>query len=214
MPYPYPSPGSLDCVGTRYYRALLNYLLVSNKSKKCDRVSGDDSGDHSLARMGGSNVAMSSVAAGTFGFMAPEQIYNHKLTEATDLYGLGATLISLLTGTKSTAMDTLINEEGQIHFQHLLPQLSLSFVNWLEKMVQPKARARFTNAATALETLQPIDLIRTPEVKLSQESLEFTTTHLGEKLTQMVTLENSVPKYVYKSLLATQETTRLLQSVC
>jgi len=152
--------------------------------------------DFGLARMGGSNVAMSSVAAGTFGFMAPEQIYNHKLTEATDLYGLGATLISLLTGTKSTAMDTLINEEGQIHFQHLLPQLSLSFVNWLEKMVQPKARDRFTNAAAALETLKPIDLIRTPEVKLSQESLEFTTTHLGEKLTQIVTLENSIPETV------------------
>jgi serine/threonine protein kinase len=94
--------------------------------------------DFGLARLGGSNVAMSSVAAGTFGFMAPEQIYNHKLTKATDLYGLGATLISLLTGTKSTAMDTLINEEGRIHFQHLLPQLSLRFVNWLETMVRSK----------------------------------------------------------------------------
>ncbi|MFP5272622.1 protein kinase domain-containing protein [Coleofasciculus sp.] len=152
--------------------------------------------DFGLARVGGSNVAMSSVAAGTFGFMAPEQIYNHKLTEATDLYGLGATLISLLTGTKSIAMDTLINEEGQIHFQHLLPQLSLRFVTWLEKMVQPKARDRYINAAAALEALKPIDLIRTPEVKFSPEILEFTTTHIGEKLTQIVTLDNSIPETV------------------
>ncbi|EDX72940.1 protein kinase domain [Coleofasciculus chthonoplastes PCC 7420] len=152
--------------------------------------------DFGLARMGGSNVAMSSVAAGTFGFMAPEQLYNHKLTGATDLYGLGATLISLLTGTKSIAMDTLINEEGQIHFQHLLPQLSLRFVTWLEKMVQPKARDRYIDAAAALEALKPIDLIRTPEVKLSQEILEFRTTHIGEKLTQIVTVENSIPETV------------------
>ncbi|WP_293090244.1 serine/threonine-protein kinase [Okeania sp. SIO3B5] len=41
-----------------------------------------------------------SVAAGTFGFMAPEQIYNRRLSNATDLYGLGATLICLLAGIK------------------------------------------------------------------------------------------------------------------
>lgn len=152
--------------------------------------------DFGLARLGGSNVAMSSVAAGTFGFMAPEQIYNHNLTKATDLYGLGATLISLLTGTKSTAMDTLINEEGRIHFQHLLPQLSLRFVNWLETMVRSKQSDRFIDAAAALEALKPIDLIRTPEVKLSRGLLEFTTTHVGEKLTQTVIVENSVPETV------------------
>jgi serine/threonine protein kinase len=50
---------------------------------------------------------MSSVAAGTFGFMAPEQMYNKGLTEATDLYGLGAMLIALLTQTKSSRMDAL-----------------------------------------------------------------------------------------------------------
>jgi serine/threonine protein kinase len=152
--------------------------------------------DFGLARLGGSNVAMSSVAAGTFGFMAPEQIYNHKLTKATDLYGLGATLISLLTGTKSTAMDTLINEEGKIQFQHLLPQLSLRFVNWLETMVQPKQSDRFIDAEAALEALKPIDLIRTPEAKISQVLLDFETTHIGEKLTQIITVENSVPETV------------------
>ncbi|HBL62224.1 MAG TPA: serine/threonine protein kinase, partial [Cyanobacteria bacterium UBA8803] len=150
--------------------------------------------DFGFARIGSGEVAMSSVAAGTFGFMAPEQFYNHKLSEATDLYGLGATLICLLTGTKSTAMDTLIDEEGRINFQHLVSKLSLPFVNWLSKMVNPKPKDRFANAAAALEALKPIDLTRTPEVKFSQLILEFNTQQMGEKLTQTVTVSNSVPE--------------------
>ncbi|MBE9125419.1 MULTISPECIES: serine/threonine-protein kinase [unclassified Coleofasciculus] len=152
--------------------------------------------DFGFARIGNGEAAMSSVAAGTFGFMAPEQIYNRQLSEATDLYGLGATLICLLTGTKSTAMDTLINEEGCIHFQHLLPKLSLRFVSWLEKMVKPKAKERFIDAAVALDALHSIDLIRTPEVKFSQVMLEFNTTQMGEKLTQTITVENAIPETV------------------
>jgi serine/threonine protein kinase len=56
--------------------------------------------DFGFARIGSAEGAMSSVAAGTFGFMAPEQIYNRELSNATDLYALGATLICLLTQTK------------------------------------------------------------------------------------------------------------------
>ena len=150
--------------------------------------------DFGLARIGGGEVAMSSVAAGTFGFMAPEQLYNRQLSEATDLYGLGATLICLLTGTKSTAIETLIDEEGRINFKPLLPKLSLRFVDWLEKMVEPKLKNRFSNAAAALEALKPIYVIRIPEVKLSQSILEFKTKQLGEKLTQTIIINNSVPE--------------------
>lgn len=149
--------------------------------------------DFGLARIGGGEMAMSSVAAGTFGFMAPEQIYNRQLSEATDLYGLGATLICLLTGTKSTAIDILFDEDGRLNFKPLLPKLSLRFVDWLSKMVEPKAKERFPNATAALEALKPIYVNRLPEVKFSQLALEFKTTQLGEKLTQIVSVNNSVP---------------------
>ena len=150
--------------------------------------------DFGFARIGGGEVAMSSVAAGTFGFMAPEQLYNRQLSEATDLYGLGATLICLLTGTKSIAIDNLIDDEGRINFKPLLPKLSLRFVDWLEKMVEPKQKDRFPNAEAALEALKQIDVVRTPEVKFSQISLEFKTKQLGEKLTQKFNVCNSVPE--------------------
>lgn len=152
--------------------------------------------DFGFARIAGGDVAMSSVAAGTFGFMAPEQMFNRQLSEATDLYGLGATLICLLTGTKSTVMDTLIDEEGRIAFKPLVPKLSFRFIEWLEKMVQPKLKDRFANAASALEALKPLYVIRVPEVILSQSSLRFTAKKLGERLTQTITVNNSIPETI------------------
>lgn len=118
--------------------------------------------DFGFARIGSGEVASSSVVAGTFGFMAPEQLYNRQLSEATDLYGLGATLICLLTGTKSTAMHTLIDDDGRIAFKPLVPKLSLRFIDCLEKMVQPKQKDRFPNADVALEALKPLYVIRLP----------------------------------------------------
>jgi serine/threonine protein kinase len=57
--------------------------------------------DFGFARLGHGEVGVSSVVKGTLGFMPPEQIFNRELTEASDLYGLGITLICLLTGTRS-----------------------------------------------------------------------------------------------------------------
>jgi serine/threonine protein kinase len=152
--------------------------------------------DFGFARIGSGEVAMSSVAVGTFGFMPPEQMFNRQMSEATDLYGLGATLICLLTGTKSTDMDTLIDEDGRIAFKPLVPKLSLRFISWLEKMVQPKQKDRYPNASAALEALKPIYVIRIPEVKFNQFRLLFQATKLGKKLTQTIIVSNSIPETV------------------
>jgi hypothetical protein len=139
---------------------------------------------------------MSSVALGTLGFMPPEQLYNRQLTEATDLYSMGMTLICLLTGTKSTAIDTLIDEDNQINFKPLVPKLSFRFIDWLEKLVQPNPKNRYANAAAALEALKPIYVIRVPEVQLSQHKVEFKASKLSEKLTQTITVNNPIPDTV------------------
>jgi serine/threonine protein kinase len=152
--------------------------------------------DFGFARIGGGEVAMSSVAAGTFGFMAPEQIYNKGLTEATDLYGLGATLICLLTSTKSRNMDALSNEDGRISFKHLVPKLSLRFIEWLEKMTAPRLIDRYPNAENALKALKPLYVMRFPSLEVDKSSLEFKATTLGEKLTQTITLSNSIPETI------------------
>jgi serine/threonine protein kinase len=152
--------------------------------------------DFGFAKIGGEEVAMSSVALGTLGFMPPEQLYNRQLTEATDLYSLGMTLICLLTGTKSTAIDTLIDEDNRVNFKHLVSKLSLRWIDWLEKLVQPNQKNRYATATAALEALKPIYVIRVPEVQLSQSSLEFKASKLGERLTQTITVNNPIPETI------------------
>ena len=57
--------------------------------------------DFGFASIGSGKVSVSSLVKGTLGFMPPEQLFNHQLTKASDLYGLGVTLICLLTGVRS-----------------------------------------------------------------------------------------------------------------
>ncbi len=194
--------------------SLLNILIylqnrippISHRDIKPENILVDDSlnvylVDFGLARIGDGEVAVSSVAKGTIGFMAPEQLFNRQLSEASDLYGLGTTLICLLTGTPSTLISNLIDDDYRINFKHLVPKLSLRWIEWLQKMVELKPKDRFPDAATALAALEPIYVNRVPEVKFSHSCLEFTAKKLGEKLTQTITISNSVPDTVLESRL-------------
>ena len=154
--------------------------------------------DFGLARIGIGEGAMSSVAAGTFGFMAPEQIYNRSLSNATDLYGLGATLICLLTQTKSNNIETLIDDNGYINFQPLVTHLSKPFINWLEKMVKPKQKDRYSSAEVALSELLPLTITALPDVSLSQNYLKFKFTQINSKLTKNIAVNNSIPQTLLK----------------
>jgi serine/threonine protein kinase len=149
--------------------------------------------DFGFARIGDGEVGMSSVVKGTLGFMPPEQLFNRQLTEASDLYGLGITLICLLTKTKTTDVGNLIDITYRVSFKHLVPKLSLAWATWLEKMVEPSVKERFQNAKAALEAL-PDHPMRLPDARLSQSSLQFVVTRIGEVLTQTVTIANLVPE--------------------
>ena len=121
--------------------------------------------DFGFARLGGGEVAISSVVKGTLGFMPPEQLFNRQLTKASDLYGLGATLICLLTGTTSTEIGSLIDDSGQINFKQKIPKLSSDWVDWLQKMVEPNFKKRYSDAGEALNALMPLDVLCKPKRK-------------------------------------------------
>jgi len=128
--------------------------------------------DFGFARVRGGELALSSLAAGTSGFMPPEEQFGRPLTEASDLYSLGATLICLLTGTRSLHIGKLIDDDYRFDFKKLVPQLSPSLISWLEKMVAANVKQRFENAAVALEALKPIRVVSSATGEISVASLE------------------------------------------
>ncbi len=148
--------------------------------------------DFGFARIGDGEVAVSSVVKGTMGFMPPEQLFNRELTEASDLYGLGATLICLLTQTKSVDVGTLLDIDHRFHFKQLVPKLNLRWVKWLEKMVEPRPKDRFPNAIAALEALTPIPVTPLPEVQLEHASLTLKAPAMGAKVTHTIALKNAI----------------------
>ncbi|MEQ8956317.1 MAG: serine/threonine-protein kinase [Coleofasciculus sp. C2-GNP5-27] len=114
--------------------------------------------DFGFARTESETMTVSSMVKGTLGFMPPEQVFNCQLTAASDLYSLGATLICLLTETKSAEIGNLIDESFHFNFKSHISKLNPQFVGWLSKMVAPNLNDRFDNAAVALEALKPIDI--------------------------------------------------------
>jgi len=150
--------------------------------------------DFGFARMGGGEIAASSVVKGTMGFMPPEQLFNRQLTNASDLYGLGGTLICLLTGTKSVDIGSLIDADYRINFRHLLPPVKRGLINWLENLTDPRLTHRYSSAASALAALQTIDVDRLPKVRFSHQNLEITATEFGQILTETITITNPIPE--------------------
>lgn len=120
--------------------------------------------DFGFARLGGGEVAVSSVVKGTLGFMPPEQMFNRQVTPASDLYSLGATLVCLFTGTPSTAVGNLMDETGKISFTKEVPHLSLELIEWLQKMVAPLPQERYSDAEAALNALIPLPILRPKKV--------------------------------------------------
>jgi len=149
--------------------------------------------DFGFARLGGGNIAASSVVKGTMGFMPPEQMFNRKLTKASDLYGLGITLICLLTGTKSADIGNLVDANYGIHFRHLVPPLQQGWMNWLERMVAPRLQDRYPSAAEALTALESLDVSSLPKVRIERDHLQFTATEYGEIVIQTLAISNPIP---------------------
>jgi serine/threonine protein kinase len=116
--------------------------------------------DFGFARIGGGEVAPSSVVKGTLGFMPPEQMFNRQLTVASDLYSLGATLICLLIGINSTEIGSLMDDRGRINFKNRLLQLTPEFLDWLQKMVEPNFTHRYPSADAALNALIPLEVVQ------------------------------------------------------
>jgi WD40 repeat protein len=153
-----PDEGAVRQIGVKVLR-ILSYLQslsppVIHRDVKPQNILRSDDGEIALVDFGSVKSAVSDAAAGgstvagTFGYMAPEQLHGHATT-ATDLYGLGATLVFLLT---RRAPAELPQKKLKIDIRaHAAVSPALSA--WLDKLLAPAPEDRFPTAREALLAL-------------------------------------------------------------
>ncbi|MBI3205762.1 MAG: protein kinase [Myxococcales bacterium] len=93
-----------------------------------------------------------STIVGTFGYMAPEQFYG-KAVPATDVYGVAATAVFLLTGL---GPDQLPRRRGRPDFRKRV-RASSGFSAWLDRALSPEIADRFPTASAARDALAKAD---------------------------------------------------------
>ncbi len=85
---------------------------------------------------------------GTYGYMPPEQ-FGGRVSPASDLYSLGATLIFLTTGRHPTELP---QQDFHIQFRDVAG-VSDTFADWLEWLTEPGLDQRYSTAEVALRSL-------------------------------------------------------------
>ena len=95
------------------------------------------------------HTVMGSTVVGTYGYMAPEQFRGGAIL-STDLYGLGCTLLFLLTAKPPI---DLPQKKLKIVFRNIV-KLERNFANWIDKLIEPNIDRRFPKAEAALSVLQ------------------------------------------------------------
>lgn len=112
--------------------------------------------------------AQGSTVIGTFGYMAPEQSLGQAVP-ASDLYGLGATLIHLVTGRSPAELP---RQGLQIAFA-AQARCSPGLIRWLEKMVAPNLAERFASPAEAAEGLERLDWLPVATAPVRAQAAAF-----------------------------------------
>ena len=114
--------------------------------------------DTSVTQTGGSTIV------GTYGYMAPEQLHGSAMP-ASDLFGLGSTVLFLLTGRSPSELP---HRELKIDFRSRVTATP-AFASWIERMVEPAPERRFASAHLAFVALR--DGISKPKVRQSRTRL-------------------------------------------
>jgi len=130
---------------------------VVHRDLKPQNLLRDDRGDVMLVDFGSVRDTLATESelgsvVGTFGYMAPEQ-FSGRALPASDLYGLGATLVHVLS---HRAPAELPQRELRLDFRPFV-QVSEPFARFLERLLEPAPERRFASARAAIEALDAPD---------------------------------------------------------
>jgi serine/threonine protein kinase len=151
-----------------------NILLKNRSGNSVGEVYLVDFGAvQTLATQQGKTVTV----VGTYGYMPPEQ-FGGRAVPASDLYGLGATLIALIT--KQHPAD-LPQKDLQIEFEQFT-QLSSGFTNWLKWMTHPSLDRRPASVQMAKEVLEKPQQINHYSLAVKQGNTLNTFSLLGNAI--------------------------------
>ncbi|BAQ65937.1 protein kinase domain-containing protein [Geminocystis sp. NIES-3709] len=127
------------------------------------------------------------------GFIPPEKKRGRELTKNSDLYSLGVTLSCLITGTDVNKVSNLIGQDGAFNLQRQISnKMSLTWIEWLENIVAINPNHRYSDAITALNIINNVDINCLPNVQISPSILEFKANYYGEIITQNILINNTI----------------------
>jgi hypothetical protein len=153
-----PTEADVSDVATQVL-SVLDYLHartppVFHRDLKPQNLVRDDKGRIAVVDFGAVRAAANatmrggSTVAGTFGYMAPEQLRG-QASAASDLYGLGATLVHLLAGRSPDRLP-----QTRLRFDLSGLPVSPPLRRWLERLLEPEPEERFASAGQALAALR------------------------------------------------------------
>jgi serine/threonine protein kinase len=150
-----------------------NILLHSRSAHSVGQVYLVDFGSvqNQAAKFGGTITVV-----GTYGYMAPEQ-FGGRSVPASDLYGLGATLIYLVTGLHPTELS---QQDLKIQFADRVTHLNSSLIDWLEWMTEPSLDKRLSSAGEAWISLKNPRIIDKTSIAAQRQSSAIKLTKTSE----------------------------------
>jgi len=112
--------------------------------------------DFGIARLVDADMTRTGEHLGTPAYMAPEQMRGGETDARTDLYGLGATLYELVTGTRLIAFESP-NEATMQRLDSACKDATLAML--IARCLQADPDARFASASAALEALSTVRML-------------------------------------------------------